>query len=127
MAAARALWAADVPVHGMVHVSGGGLLNVLRLAAPVRFVLDALPNPPEIFGTIRNAGHVALEEMYATFNMGIGLCVVVPEHAVAPTVAAVSGAGEEASVIGRVVEGPERRVELPEVGVVGRGDTFSLR
>jgi phosphoribosylformylglycinamidine cyclo-ligase len=127
VAAARALWAADVSLHGMVHISGGGLLNVLRMAAPVGYVLDALPEPPPIFGIIQAAGSVAATEMYATFNMGIGMCLVVPPEAVSATLAAVTAAGEEASVIGRVVEGPDRRVELPAVGLVGRGDTFSLR
>ncbi len=127
VAAARVLWTAGVPVHGMVHISGGGLLNLLRLAAPVGYVLDTLPDPPPIFGQIQRAGSVATEEMYATFNMGIGLCVVVPPEAVPAAVAAVTGVGEEASVIGRVVDGPDRRVELPAAGLVGRGDTFSLR
>jgi len=59
--------------------------------------------------------------------MGVGLCVVVPADAAATAIAAVTAAGEEASVIGRVVDGPDRRVELPAVGLIGRGDTFSLR
>lgn len=119
--AARALWAAAVPVRGMVHISGGGLLNLLRLAAPVGYVLDGLPEPPEVFELIRSAGDVPLAEMYATFNMGIGLCVVVPSDAVDATLAAL----DEGEVIGRVVDGPDRRVELPAVGLVGRGDAFS--
>ncbi|MDQ4097899.1 MAG: AIR synthase-related protein, partial [Actinomycetota bacterium] len=127
VAAARALWAAEMPLHGMVHISGGGLLNLLRLAAPVAYVLDQLPEPPAIFGTVAQAGDVPAAEMYTTFNMGIGLCVVVPPDAVDSTLAAVTRAGEEALVIGRVVDGPDRRVELPSVELVGRGDTFSLR
>lgn len=124
--AARALWATGVPVHGMVHISGGGLLNLLRLAAPVAYVLDSLPaDPPAIFGEIAAAGGVPAAEMYATFNMGTGLCVVVPPDAAEVAVQVVESAGETASVIGRVVEGPDRRVELPQVGLVGRGDAFS--
>jgi phosphoribosylformylglycinamidine cyclo-ligase len=118
---ARALWAAGVELHGMVHISGGGLLNLLRLAAPVAYVLDGLPPPPEVFDLVRTAGDVPRAEMYATFNMGIGLCLVVPESAV-PTVQA---AVDDASVIGRVVDGPDRRVEVPAAGLVGRGDRFS--
>ncbi|MCA1691901.1 MAG: phosphoribosylformylglycinamidine cyclo-ligase [Actinobacteria bacterium] len=124
VAAARALWAANVPLHGMVHISGGGLLNVLRLAAPVGYRLDSLPEPPAVFELIRSSGDVPLAELYSTFNMGIGLCVVVPEEAADAALAAVAAAGEQASVIGRVVEGPDRRVELPAMGLVGRGDAF---
>ena len=123
--AARALWAAGVLVRGMVHISGGGLLNVLRLAAPVGYVVDRLPPAPEVFELVRSAGDVPLAEMYATFNMGIGLCVVVPAAAVDATLAAIAEAGESALVIGRVVEGPDRRVELPQAGLVGRGEVFT--
>ena len=123
--AARALWAAGVPVRGMVHISGGGLLNVLRLAAPVGYVLDQLPEAPEVFRLVQSAGQVPLSEMYATFNMGIGLCVVVPPSAADAAVAAVTQVGESALVIGQVVDGPDRRVELPQLGLVGRGDVFS--
>jgi phosphoribosylformylglycinamidine cyclo-ligase len=122
VAAARALWSAGVPVHGMVHISGGGLLNLLRLAAPVGYVLDSLPvSPPAVFAAVAEAGGVAPAEMYATFNMGIGLCVVVTADAADAAIAAIG----EGTVIGRVVEGPDRRVELPAVGLVGRGDAFS--
>jgi len=123
--AARALWAAGVEIHGMVHISGGGLLNVLRLAAEVGYVLDGLPPAPQIFEAVRDGGDVPPAEMYATFNMGIGLCVVVDASAVDAAVAAVTEVGEVASVIGRVVDGPDRRVELPAVGLVGRGDAFA--
>ncbi|HVL27297.1 MAG TPA: phosphoribosylformylglycinamidine cyclo-ligase [Acidimicrobiales bacterium] len=123
--AARALWQAGVEIHGMVHISGGGLLNVLRLAAGVAYVLDGLPEPPAVFEAVRAAGDVPLAEMYATFNMGVGLCVVVPPAMADATVAAVSDSGEEASVIGRVVDGPDRRVEIPSAGLVGRGDAFA--
>ena len=119
--AARALWAAGVAVHGMVHISGGGLLNLLRLAAPVGYVLDRLPVPPPVFDAVAAAGGVPAAEMYATFNMGIGLCVVLPES----TVDAAVGAMGEGDVIGSVVTGPDRRVEIPAAGLVGRGDTFS--
>ena len=124
VAAARALRAADVPVRGIVHISGGGLLNVLRLAAHVGYLLDSLPPPPPVFELIRDAGDVPLHELYATFNMGIGLCVVVPPVAVDDALSAIAAAGERGSVIGHVVEGPDRRVELPAVGLVGRGDAF---
>ncbi len=122
---ARGLWAREVPVRGIVHISGGGLLNLLRLAAPVGYRLDELPEPPDVFTLIRDAGGVPPEEMYATFNMGIGLGVVVPEDAVAAVLSAAHEVGEEGRVIGRVVEGPDRRVELPATGLVGRGDVFS--
>ena len=69
-------------VHGISHVTGSGLLNVPRLKKDVRYVFDdPLPVPP-IFHAVQKWGNVATDEMYRTFNMGMGLCVVVPpEHA----------------------------------------------
>lgn len=124
VAAARALWAAGVEVHGMTHISGGGLLNLARLAAPVSYRLDRLPEPPAVFGAVQAALDVPAAEMYATFNMGIGLCVVVPPEAAERATAVIEGAGEVASVIGEVIEGPDRLVELVAAGLVGRGETF---
>ena len=77
MKAAEALWAAGITPRGMAHISGGGLLNIARLAADVSYELDALPAPPEIFALIAEAGGIDAATMYATFNMGIGFCIVV--------------------------------------------------
>jgi phosphoribosylformylglycinamidine cyclo-ligase len=126
VAAARSLWAAGLPLHGLVHISGGGLLNLLRLAAAVGYRLDALPEPPPVFGQLRAAlPDVPPAELYATFNMGVGLCLVLPGDAAPAAVDALAGAGEEASIIGEVVAGPGRRVELVAEGLVGRGDEFT--
>ena len=54
--AAEALWAAGITPRGMAHISGGGLLNIARLAADVSYELDALPDAPEIFGLIAERG-----------------------------------------------------------------------
>ena len=45
--AAEALWEAGVDSRGLVHISGGGLLNLARLAADVCYELDTLPPPPD--------------------------------------------------------------------------------
>ena len=69
-------------VHGISHITGSGLLNVPRLKKDVRYVLDAPLEPPAIFREIQKWGGIAEDEMYRTFNMGMGLCVIVaPEQA----------------------------------------------
>jgi phosphoribosylformylglycinamidine cyclo-ligase len=122
--AAEALWAAGITPRGMAHISGGGLLNVTRLAAKVSYELDALPEPPEIFGLIASAGEVDPATMYATFNMGVGFCIVVRPEDLEPALAALHGAGEDASRIGTVTAGPGRTVTITAAGLRGRGDTF---
>ncbi len=124
--AIEALWEAGVVPRGLAHISGGGLLNVTRLAADVSYVLDALPAAPEIFGQIAAAGDVPAATMYATFNMGTGFCVVVAPSEVAAALDALRGAGEEPVVAGSVTDRPGKYVSLPAAGLLGRGDVFEV-
>ncbi|MFN3528004.1 MAG: phosphoribosylformylglycinamidine cyclo-ligase [Candidatus Altarchaeaceae archaeon] len=69
-------------VHGLAHITGGGYRNLLRLTR-YGFELDNLPDLNEehtkIFKKIQEYGNISDEEMYNTFNMGIGFCVIVNE------------------------------------------------
>ena len=79
--AALDLLRSDVPVHGLAHITGGGVLNLLRLSGDIGFeISDPLP-PPPVFGLVRDLGCVADAEMWEVFNMGCGFCAVVPEAA----------------------------------------------
>jgi len=66
-------------VHGLAHITGGGYRNLLRLTK-YGFKLENLPDLNErhtkIFAKIQEYGSINDEEMYNTFNMGIGFCVV---------------------------------------------------
>jgi len=127
VSAAEALWAAGVVPRGLVHISGGGLLNLARLAADVSYELDAMPPPPPVFGLIAEAGKVPAATMYATFNMGIGLCIVVPPAKQQAAIAALKTAGEEPVRVGWVTSRPGRNVSIPSAGLRGRGDSFFPR
>ena len=73
------LLASPVAVHGLAHITGGGLDNLLRLNENVGFAIDSpLPVPP-IFGLIARCGAVAEAEMWDVFNMGCGFVAVVAE------------------------------------------------
>ncbi|MDD5420390.1 MAG: AIR synthase-related protein, partial [Methanomicrobiaceae archaeon] len=90
--------AAACPVHGMCHITGGGLLNLLRLGDVGFAVTDPLKVPP-IFLWLQEAGGVADREMYRTFNMGMGYAFVVPETSVERTLAEMP----DAQVVGEIV------------------------
>src|SRR5580658_619401 len=124
VAAVQALWAAGVEPRGLVNISGGGLLNLGRLAADVSYELDALPPPPPVFGLIADAGGVSAATMYATFNMGIGFCIVVPAARQQAAMTALKSVGEEPARVGWVTGRPGRAVSVPAAGIRGRGDTF---
>ena len=79
--------AQEIPIKGMAHITGGGLLeNVPRILPPhtaVEIHKDACPTLP-IFDVLRKLGRLEDEEMYKTFNMGIGLVMIVPQEAILP-------------------------------------------
>lgn len=67
-------------LHGIAHITGGGLSNLLRLKKGAGFHVDSpLPVLPE-FEWMQQVGGLSDYEMYRTFNMGMGLCVVVDEE-----------------------------------------------
>ena len=122
--AAAALWEAGVDSRGLVHISGGGLLNLARLAADVSYSLDELPPAPPVFALIAEAGRVPAAVMYATFNMGTGFCVVLSPAQAPAAIDALRDAGEPPVRIGVVTDRPGRTVSLPTVGLTGRGEVF---
>jgi phosphoribosylformylglycinamidine cyclo-ligase len=68
----------ECDIHGLAHITGGSFTKLLRLKK-IGYMLNNLPEPPEIFQIIENQD-VEKEEMYKTFNMGIGFCLIVPEE-----------------------------------------------
>ena len=65
-------------VHGLAHITGGGMLNLKRLKN-VRFVIDKPLKPQKIFSFIQELGNVDEDEMYRTFNMGMGFMIILPK------------------------------------------------
>jgi len=88
-------------VHGMCHVTGGGLLNFKRLSRFGFHFTDVI-KPPEIFLWIQKTGGIATVEMYRTFNMGMGYAYVVPESSVPCVLREVN----DAKVVGTIFQEP---------------------
>lgn len=92
--------------HGFAHISGGGVRNLVRLRRGVAFVLDRWPTPPPIFEWVQQLGGISDEEMFQTFNMGIGFAVVVSREHLAETRRRLGRAGApDALEIGHVERG----------------------
>jgi phosphoribosylformylglycinamidine cyclo-ligase len=110
----------DVPVHGLAHITGGGLLNLLRLGDGVGFEITApLPVLP-VFSLIAELGDVSPAEMWEVFNMGCGFCAVVPAAQAEATVALLTDRHPGTAVIGHVTDAGGR-VSVPGVGIEGEG------
>jgi phosphoribosylformylglycinamidine cyclo-ligase len=110
-------------VRGLVHITGGGLTDnpprILPSRCAAEIHLGTWPVPP-IFRLIERTGGVPREEMLRTFNMGIGMMLVVAPKDVGRVTAALTTYGEKFREIGRVVKG------RPEVKYVETGGYAGL-
>jgi phosphoribosylformylglycinamidine cyclo-ligase len=113
-----------LPVHGLAHITGGGLLNLLRIGSGVGYEISSpLPIPP-VFELIAAQGHVAPAEMWEVFNMGCGFCAMAPADRADEVVALLGAHHPGTAVIGRVTS-DAGIVRLPGLGLIG--DSSGLR
>lgn len=98
----------QVKVKGISHITGGGFYEnmprMLREGVALKIDKNSYEVPP-IFKLIAERGNIPERDMYNTFNMGIGMAVIVPESEVEKSLEILKQAGEEASLIGEVIEG----------------------
>jgi len=100
---------ATVPVHGLAHITGGGLVgNVPRiLPRGTRAVIrKAAWLRPDIFTWLQQTGNVAEDEMWRVFNCGIGMVVVLPREKVQVARMLLERAGELVYEIGGIEQAP---------------------
>jgi phosphoribosylformylglycinamidine cyclo-ligase len=98
----------DADVHGMAHITGGGITGNLDRCLPAS--VDALLHrdswkQPPVFALIADAARLDDAEMLRTFNMGVGFCLVVPPQAAPGVAATLRGTGEYVFEIGEIVPG----------------------
>ena len=98
-------------VRGMAHITGGGITENLPRILPrgTGAVVDlASWTVPPLFEHLQHLGNVEQDEMLRTFNMGIGLIVVVPAEQVKKAKAILNRANERHCIIGRITRGDRR-------------------
>ncbi|MBO7761399.1 MAG: phosphoribosylformylglycinamidine cyclo-ligase, partial [Clostridia bacterium] len=100
-----------VDVKGISHITGGGFYeNIPRsipdgLCAEIdRSAVRVLP----IFDLLAKTGNISERDMFNTYNMGVGMSVVVPAAEVETALSVLRAAGEDAYVIGKIVKGEEK-------------------
>lgn len=89
-------------IHGMAHITGGGLYKILKVGYNVNFIINSLPEPPPIFKLIQRIGKIDVKEMYSVFNMGIGFVIVVNAEVVDDIILLCENYGVEAFILGEV-------------------------
>lgn len=102
-----------IPVTAIAHVTGGGLARRLPSLAAKRKGLRVIWEPgrwavPPIFGAIQRAGGILTDEMYRTFNMGVGMALSCRPQAAVAVVAALRRLGVAAWPIGTIQRSSRR-------------------
>ena len=104
----KALQAANLALHGMAHITGGGLPENLPRCLPEG--CHAVVDPgtwerPTVFRWLQDNGQVPETDLWHTFNLGVGFCLVVSPEAVAPVLEVCQSCGHKAWEMGRIEPG----------------------
>jgi phosphoribosylformylglycinamidine cyclo-ligase len=106
-----------LPIHGMAHITGGGLPENLPRCLSQDLSIEVDVNSwqvPAAFQWLAQAGNVSPAAMFDTFNMGIGYVVIVPATAVSEAIAFFQSQHIVASAIGKVVSGDRSLIGIPQ-------------
>ena len=106
----------DFPVHGLAHITGGGLSDNIIRVVPEKHTVAIQRKSweiPPIFTFLKEGGNVSEEEMMRTFNNGVGLTAIVPKEAADSVLARLKQRGETGCLIGEIATPSKtgRRVE----------------
>ncbi len=107
------------PFHGLVHITGGGFGGNIPRVVPETMkamIRKGSWEVPPVFPLISELGNVPEVEMYSTFNMGLGMIVILPPQTAGETAAALSDAGEKVFEVGRIESrvGDEPAVQISD-------------
>jgi phosphoribosylformylglycinamidine cyclo-ligase len=104
----KALMAADLAPHGMAHITGGGLPENLPRCLPEG--LHAVLDPgswerPALFRWLQEQGEVPEADLWHTFNLGVGFCLVVSPETLDAVLQVCNSSGHRAWEIGQIQDG----------------------
>ncbi|MPZ58132.1 MAG: phosphoribosylformylglycinamidine cyclo-ligase [Rhizobiales bacterium] len=111
-------------IKALINITGDGLLNLVRVAAGVGFVIDNPIEPHPIFPLVQRHARVDDSEMFEVFNMGTGFCYVVRPADADLTLSILTRHGRTAQRIGYAVTDREKRIRIPARNLVGKHKQF---
>ncbi len=120
-----ALAEARIPVSYLSHITGHGLLKLMRAQRELTYRIERLPPVPPVLAFLVERAGLDAAAAHTTFNMGSGFAVYCADGAGESVVAAARALGMDALIAGRVEEGP-RRVVVEPAGVAFEGEELEL-
>jgi phosphoribosylformylglycinamidine cyclo-ligase len=121
----QALLESELPVSYISHITGHGLLKLMRPPKPLTYRISALPPVPEVLTFLVNHADLNPHDAYSTFNMGSGYAVYCPPGSGAAIVALAHDLGLHALVAGAIEEGA-RQVIVEPIAVRYAGTELEL-
>jgi phosphoribosylformylglycinamidine cyclo-ligase len=122
----RDILAAQLDVHYMVNITGHGWRKLMRAQADFTYRFDKImPVQPE-FDLIQELSGMDDQEMYATFNMGAGFAIFLPEEEAAKVIEIAADQGFKAIIAGRVEQG-EKQVIIEPKNITFGSETLEVR
>jgi len=101
----------EISVKGIAHITGGGFYENIPRILPenvdAKIDVDAWEVPP-IFKLIKQKGNISDKEMFSTFNMGVGMAIVISKEDVDKSIQLLNSLGESANIIGEIVKGQKQ-------------------
>ncbi len=104
----------EIDIKGIAHITGGGLRKLKRVNQEVCFCIEEPMQPQPIFKIIQKLGKISDKEMYQTFNMGMGMAIILSREDV-DTALDILNKYVEAKIVGMVKKG--KGVEIPKLKI----------
>ena len=101
----------EIEIKGIAHITGSGLLKMFRMIGNYKFIIEDPMEVQPIFKIIQKLGKISDYEMYKTFNMGMGMAVVVDKREADDAIQIL----KDAKVVGKIKEG--KGIEIPKLGI----------
>ncbi len=104
----KTVLSASIPIHGIAHITGGGLYDNVSRILPEHVNAEIQPNQlpiPPIFTQIQQKGNVSNSEMHRVFNMGVGMMWIIPSEQEQTVCSICQEAGFNVGKIGHIVNG----------------------
>jgi len=114
-----------IPLHYLSHITGHGMLKLMRPSKRFTYEIERLPPVPEVLGFICKHAGMTDEAAYSTFNMGCGFAIYCEAGSSEKVVGKAAELGFEAFLAGRVLPGP-RKVLLKPLNITFGGDHLNL-
>jgi phosphoribosylformylglycinamidine cyclo-ligase len=117
----------NLSIKLMAHITSRGFLNLNRVGKGFGFVIERLPDPPAIFRLIQKCGNVSTEEMYNRFNMGIGMCLVLPKKDAETAISIIEKHDKKAFILGYAKRDASQNILIKPLKIRGteKEGTFS--